>query len=50
MALLPIRRNVCFGFLSPEKSLAGFEPMTHGSSGKPTNHYTTDIGVQLITK
>jgi hypothetical protein len=44
-ASLPIRRMVCCGFLLPLKSmaLAGFEPVTLGSSGKHTNHYTTKV-------
>jgi hypothetical protein len=43
-ALLPIRRKLCCGFLSPLKSIAsaGFEPAILGSSGKNTNHNTTE--------
>jgi hypothetical protein len=42
--LLPIRRKVCCGFLSPLKihRLAGFEPPTFGSTCKHTNHYKTE--------
>jgi hypothetical protein len=43
-ALLPIRRKVCCGLLSPLKiiALAEFKSVTLGSSGKHTNHYTTE--------
>jgi hypothetical protein len=43
-ALLPIRRKVCCGFLLPLKihRIGRFEPATFGSSGKHTNHYTTE--------
>jgi hypothetical protein len=41
-ALLPILRKVCCGFLSPLKIHRFGEPATFGSSGKHTNHYTTE--------
>jgi hypothetical protein len=43
-ALLPNRRKVCCGFLSALKSItsAGIEHASLGSSGKHTNHYTTE--------
>jgi hypothetical protein len=43
-ALLPHRRKVCCGFLSPLKvhRSAGFELANVGSNGKHTNHYTTE--------
>jgi hypothetical protein len=49
-ALLPIRRKVCCGFLSPLKciALAGFEPATFGSSGKNTNHYTAKATMSFL--
>jgi hypothetical protein len=49
-ALLPIRRKVCCGFLSPLKSVAsaGFVPVTLGSNGKHTNHYTTETTMTII--
>jgi hypothetical protein len=37
-ALLPTRRKMCCGFLSPYK----FKPTTLASSGNHTNHYTTE--------
>jgi hypothetical protein len=43
-ALLPLRRKMCNGFLSPLKSidLTKFEPANIGSNGKHANHYTTE--------
>jgi hypothetical protein len=40
----PSERKVCCGFLLPLKihCLGRFEPTTFGSSGKHTNHYTTE--------
>jgi hypothetical protein len=46
-ALLPIARKVCYGFLFL-KSIASarFEPATLVSSGKQTNHYTTEVTIR----
>jgi hypothetical protein len=43
-ALLPIREGVLRIFIALKKSiaLAGFEPAIFGSSGKHTNHNTTE--------
>jgi hypothetical protein len=47
LALLPIRRKVCCGLLSPLKSIAsaGFEPATLASSDKHINHYITEATI-----
>jgi hypothetical protein len=46
-ALLPFRRKVWCGFLSPLKSIAsaGFEPVNRGSNCKHANHYTTEVNI-----
>jgi hypothetical protein len=50
--LLPIRRKVRCEFLSPLKihHLGGFKLATRGSSGKHTNHYTTEATTEHDTK
>jgi hypothetical protein len=40
LALLPIRRKVCCRLF-----ITQFEPVTLGSSGKCTNHYTTEVAM-----
>jgi hypothetical protein len=49
--LLLIRRKVCCGFVSPLKPIAsaGFELATLESTGKHTNHYTTEAPDQPDT-
>jgi hypothetical protein len=47
-ALLPIQRKVCCRFLSPLKIHHLGEPAAFGSSGKHTNHYTTEAIVLYI--
>jgi hypothetical protein len=43
-------RKVCCGLSSPLKSIAsaGYEPATLGSSGKHTNHYTTEATKRML--
>jgi hypothetical protein len=50
-ALLYIRRKVCQEFLAPLKSIssAGFETANIVSSGKHTNHYTTEANTATVT-
>jgi hypothetical protein len=49
-ALIPIRRKVCCGFLSPLKihRVGRVLPATLGSSRKHTNHYTTEVTKQRL--
>jgi hypothetical protein len=51
-ALLPIRRKVCWGFLSPLKihRLGRFEPATLESSVMHTNHYTTEATTWFVLR
>jgi hypothetical protein len=49
--LLPFRKKVYCGFLSPLKSiaLAVFEPANLGYNGKHDNHYTTQEEHRKLT-
>jgi hypothetical protein len=51
-ALLPIWRKECWAIfiaLKNPSSQVGFELVTLGSSGKHTDHYTTDTTAQMVT-